>query len=432
MKKVLIITYYWPPSGGSGVQRWLKFVKYLREFGWEPIIYTPENPEFPEMDESLAKDIPEGLEIIGTPIWEPYDLYKKFIGQKKEDKIKTGFLSEKKKNSFTEDIAVWIRGNWFIPDARKFWIKPSVHFLKKYLSENHVDAIISTGPPHSMHMIAYHLHQQIDIPWFADFRDPWTGIDFYHELKLSKWADRQHHKQEKLILENANRICVVGPTMAEDFKAICKRKYDVITNGYDEGDVPAQNEILRSDKFTLVHMGSMTRSRNPVAFWDAIKEIIQENPEMKKTLEIRLVGKVDYSVITSYESAGLSHLVNKIEYIPHQQVIGELKRASVLLLLINNSPTAKMILTGKFFEYMAAKRPILCIGPNDGDAAQILKKTAVGINADFDDKEEIKSAIIKYYANFMNGEVEISSNEIQAYSRKNLTHKLASILDEMI
>lgn len=171
MKRVLIITYYWPPSGGSGVQRWLKFVKYLREFGWEPVVYTPENPEMPSSDTSLLSEVSEDIEIIKTKIWEPYSFYKRFIGKKKSEKINTGFLSESKKPKLTEALSVWIRGNIFIPDARKFWIKPSVKFLKKYLADNPVDAMVSTGPPHSMHLIALGIKKSLNTPWIADFRD---------------------------------------------------------------------------------------------------------------------------------------------------------------------------------------------------------------------------------------------------------------------
>ena len=171
-KKVLIITYYWPPGGGAGVQRWLKFAKYLRDFGWEPVIYTPENGEMPVVDLSLQKDVPQGLAVIKQPIWEPYNSYKKFIGQGKEEKINTGFLTENKKPKLAEKIAVWIRGNYFIPDARKFWIKPSVKFLSEYLHHHPVSAIISTGPPHSMHLIALKLKKKLNLPWMADFRDP--------------------------------------------------------------------------------------------------------------------------------------------------------------------------------------------------------------------------------------------------------------------
>ena len=197
MKKVLIITYYWPPSGGAGVQRWLKFVKYLREFGWEPIVYTAENPEVPVIDETLTKDIPEGITVLRTKVWEPYQIYKRLSGRKQSDRIQTAFLSEKKKPGTIENLSIWIRGNFFIPDARRFWIKPSVKYLSRYLNDNPVDLIISTGPPHSMHLIAMHLKGKTQIPWLADFRDPWTNIDFYHQLKLSRSADQTQATGEK-------------------------------------------------------------------------------------------------------------------------------------------------------------------------------------------------------------------------------------------
>ena len=210
MKKVLIITYYWPPSGGAGVQRWLKFVKYLRGFGWEPIVYTPENPEAPATDESLLKDIPDNLTVLRTRIWEPYSLYKNFIGQKKGETINAGFLSEKKKPGIAEKISVWIRGNWFIPDARKFWIKPSIIFLSQYLKNNPVHAVVSTGPPHSMHLIALGLKKQLHLPWLADFRDPWTNIDFYDKLMLTKFSNEKHKRMELEVLKNADKVVVVS------------------------------------------------------------------------------------------------------------------------------------------------------------------------------------------------------------------------------
>jgi len=218
-KKALIITYYWPPGGGAGVQRWLKFVKYLREFGWEPVIYTPENGEMPVIDSSLEKDVPDGVTVIRRPIWEPYSLYKKFVGAGKDEKINTGFLTEKKRPGLAEKLSVWMRGNLFIPDARKYWIKPSVKFLRSYLKKNPVDVIISTGPPHSMHMIALPLSRELNVPWVADFRDPWTNIDYYKDLKLTKSADRKHHQMEKEVVTGATGIVVVGQRMKEEFES---------------------------------------------------------------------------------------------------------------------------------------------------------------------------------------------------------------------
>jgi hypothetical protein len=231
MKRLLIITYYWPPSGGAGVQRWLKFVKYLRNFGWEPVIYTPSNGEIPVEDLTLFKDIPPGIEVLTLPIWEPYDLYKKFIGQKKGEKINTGFLTERKKPRLTEKIAVWLRGNFFIPDARKFWVKPSIKYLTEYLVNQPVDAMVSTGPPHSMHLIAMGLHQKFKTPWLADFRDPWTNIDFYADLMLTKSADALHHRLELAVLHSATKVVSIGRTMSDELSALL-----VAGSGSLEGD----------------------------------------------------------------------------------------------------------------------------------------------------------------------------------------------------
>ncbi len=223
MKKVLIITYYWPPSGGAGVQRWLKFTKYLREYGWEPIIYTPENPESPNNDSSLEKDIPKNLTVLKTKIWEPYNFYKIFIGQKKDQKVNAAFLTESKKPKKFEKIAVWIRGNFFIPDARKFWVKPSIQYLTTYLKDNPVDAVISTGPPHSMHLIAQGLKKKLNIPWMADFRDPWTNIDFYSKLMLTSFADHKHKRLELGVLNDADVVTCVGQTWLDELEDLYKK-----------------------------------------------------------------------------------------------------------------------------------------------------------------------------------------------------------------
>ena len=432
MKRVLIITYYWPPSGGAGVQRWLKFVKYLRRFDWEPVIYTPENPEFPETDNSLAKDVPEHLEVIKRRIWEPYEAYKKLLGQKKDDKINAAFLSEKKKNSLLENFSVWVRGNFFIPDARKFWIKPSVKFLLDYLETNPVKAIVSTGPPHSMHLIAMELSGRMQLPWLADFRDPWTNIDFYRELKLTRGADARHRKLEKQVLSRAGVVTVIGRSMAEDCRRIVDRKYEVITNGYDPGDTDNSHPQSLDKKFSIAHIGTLTASRNPETLWIALKDILNEGQDLAKDLEIKLVGKVDYKVTESIDNYGLSSFVKRIEYMPHDEVVLCQQQSRVLLLIINNTPNAKMILTGKFFEYLAARRPVLCLGPADGDAAAVLSETNAGLLAGFGDEGTMKNHIRSLYNDYVSGRPGPESHKIEQYSRPELTRKLATLLDSLI
>ena len=436
MKKVLVITYYWPPGGGAGVQRWLKFAKYLRNFDWEPVIYTAKNGEMPVIDESLEKDIPKNIIILKTKIWEPYNIYKLFIGRKKNDKINASFLSENKKTTFSEKLSVWIRGNFFIPDARKFWIKPSISYLKKYLEQNKIDVIVSSGPPHSMHLIALGLKNEFpNIKWIADFRDPWTNIDFYDELKLSKSSDKKHKALELKVLENADMILCIGNEMNEDFKKIYPKqseKFKVITNGYDEEDI--FNGTLEKDKkFSIAHIGTLVKSRNPEVLWKVLKELTNENAVFKNELEIKLVGKVDINVIESIASYGLKDFVKKINYLPHKEVIKEQQKTKVLLLLVNQTKNAKGILTGKVFEYLAASVPILAIGPVDGDLAQIIKTTESGIISDFNDSENLKKNILELFAgkrmnfNTSAGSVE----EIKKYSRLVLTKKLSELLNSL-
>jgi len=427
MKKVLIITYYWPPSGGAGVQRWLMFAKYLREYNWEPVIYTPENPEIPEEDNSLLKDVPDNITILKTPIWEPYNFYKRFIGHKKTQKISAGFLSENKKPKLPEKIAIWIRGNLFIPDARKFWIKPSVRFLYEFLKSNKIDAIVSTGPPHSMHLIALQLKKKTNISWLADFRDPWTNIDFYKDLKLTNRADKKHRKLEQKVLSNADKVIVISKTMAEDMKRLHNRHCDVITNGFDTEFKNDVNPAI-DKKFSISHIGTLVKTRNPRLLWKVLNILVNENSQFGSDLEIKLVGKVDYSVIESLKQYNLSDFYNKIDYLPHDEVIRIQQQSQVLLLLINNTPNAKMILTGKFFEYLAARRPILCIGPTDGDAAKILFETNSGYISDFDDEETLKKNIISLYSEYKTGKLQSHNKGIERFSRKTLTKELAGLM----
>ncbi|MBN2638803.1 MAG: glycosyltransferase family 4 protein [Bacteroidales bacterium] len=432
-KKVLIVTYYWPPSGGGGVQRWLKFVKYLRNFEWEPVVFTPENPEMPAIDTSMMKDIPEGIQILRNQIWEPYDFYKKFTGKKKNDKIQTAFLSEKKSGSqFLESLAVWIRGNFFIPDARKFWIKPAVRDLSIWLKKNKVDAIVTTGPPHSVHLIGMKLHHKFNIPWLADFRDPWTNIDFYDQLRLSRYADKKHHKMERMVLSTASAVTVVSKGMVSDFEKIVKRNYVVVPNGYDKDDLKIDTVIPSdSDRFTLSHIGSLTRTRNAANLWEVLGELVKEDKTFSEMLEVKNVGKIDVHAVDSMVRFGIEKYLQRIDYIPHEEVIAEQQRASVLLLLINNTPNAHLVLTGKIFEYLASGRPIICIGPPNGNAAEIIQKTGCGSVFDFSETEELKKEIFRLYQAYLLGEKPYKCSGVDQYDRENLTGNISQILDEI-
>jgi glycosyltransferase involved in cell wall biosynthesis len=337
----------------------------------------------------------------------------------------------KKKQGLMANFAVWVRGNFFIPDARKFWIKPSIKYLDHYLQQNKIEAIISSGPPHSMHLIAKGLKQKHPhIKWVADFRDPWTNIDFYRDLKLSSWADKKHKRLEKEVLKESDAVISVGHLMSEEFVAINggqNSKFHVITNGYDEEDL-AKTQIEKDKKFSIAHIGTLVKTRDPKALWKVLSELVNENAEFKSALEIKLVGKLDIAVKESIEEHQLSSFVKKIDYLPHDKVIEEQQRSRVNLLLVNQTPNAKSILTGKFFEYLSAGAPILAIGPTDGDLALILKETKAGKISDFKDTHSLKENV---YELFKSQKLNRNEEEIKKYSRKNLTKKLVEILNDL-
>ena len=423
MKKVLIITYYWPPAGGSGVQRWLKFVKYFRDFGVEPVVYTVENPNYPIIDESLLGEIPNNLEILRQPIWEPNNLTAIFGKKKKES---AGFLSSNP--SLFGKLAHYIRANFFIPDARKFWIKPSVKFLEEYLKEHHIDVVISSGPPHSMHLIALKLKKQLGIKWIADFRDPWTEIDYFHQLPLTKKAIEKHHLLEKEVLKNADAVLVVGNSMKDKYVKFNKNTL-VVTNGYDTEFSDVKTEL--DAKFTLTHIGLMNSDRNPKILWEVLAEIISENKSFAIDFELKLIGNVADSVIADISKFDLKKNVTLINYVAHNKVVEFQKKAQVLLLLVNNVASANQIITGKIFEYLMAKRPILAIAPKNGDLAEIINETASGFVVDFEERDLLKKTILNLYSKFKEEELSIDSKNIKQFHRKELTKKVAQIINSI-
>lgn len=431
MKKVLILTYYWPPSGGGGVHRNLKYAKYFREFGWEPVIYTAEDADYPSVDESLFRDVPDGIEVVKHPIWEPYDVYRKFVGIKKDKKIYSGFISENKKMGLAQRMAVWIRGNFFIPDARKFWIKPSVKFLKAYLKEHPVDAILSSGPPHSMHLIGRGLKRATGLPWVADFRDPWTNIDFYEQLQLTRWADAKHKRLERSVLQEADAVATVSWHWADDFKGLGAPGVKVITNGYDPEDFAFAAEP-NPKEFSLAHIGSLNQDRNPPHLWAALRRLCEEVPGLRGDLVIRFVGNTDLSVKTALEKEGLIDKADFQPYMPHKEVLRTLKSSQVPLLLLNDTPNVLGVVPGKLYEYMASERPILAIGPPEGDAARILRETGAGTVCGFADEEGMVAAVRDLYASYRAGTLKGGGEGIERYSRRGVTGQMAQVLDGLV
>ena len=426
-KKVLIITYYWPPSGGSGVQRWLKFVKYLPQYGWDPIVFTPENPDFQLKDESLLKEVAPETTVVKIPIWEPYQLFNRLTGK---NKGKANVVIGQQKGGMIHTIGMTIRGNLLIPDPRRFWIHPSVKFLTTYLKDHPVDAMVTTGPPHSMHIIGLKLHRTLGIPWIADFRDPWTNIDFYKDLHLSCLADKAHRRKERMVITEANAVVSVTPTWCAEIEAKHPQKVVLVHNGYDEADIP--KEKAKPDAtFSIVHIGSINEARNPKILWQALSELLPKHEGLRKNLKIKLVGKTDPSVSEDIHRYHLTEYIQQTGYIPHNEAISFQQNAQVLLLLINNTPNANGILTGKLYEYMASQRPILAIGPIHSDIANLMKETNAGLIIDFNDLEGMKHAVQQFYERYQQGVLKATVTGYEKYSRKAQCGVFASLLDDI-
>lgn len=419
--KALIITYYWPPAGGSGVQRWLKFVKYLSDFGIEPVVYTVENPEYALVDETLQSEVPKSVEILKQPIWEPNNILSKF--KSKQQQSSAGFLNPNP--SFFERKMQYIRANYFIPDARKFWIKPSVKYLSAYIQNNDIDVVISTGPPHSTHLIGMALKDKFAVKWIADFRDPWTDIDYFHTLPLTSRSKQKHLVLEQTVLKKADAVIVVGKTMKENYKKFNKNIH-VISNGFDTITEAFKGGL--DQKFTLTHVGLMNADRNPIILWEALSELIESNSEFAADIQVKLIGKVDDEVRRSIREEKLESKMQWIDYLPHKQVMEHQRAAQVLLLAVNKVPAAKGIVTGKIFEYLQAERPVLAIAPEDGDLAEIINNSNAGTVVDFEDKERLKKTIKNLYQQFKLGDLKVASKHIDIYHRKNLTGQLAKLI----
>ena len=422
MKKVLLITYYWPPAGGAGVQRWLNFTKYLQNFGVQPVVYTVQNPSYALEDISFAPQ--KDIKVIKQPIWEPYALASKVSG-KDHKTTSAGFLeaTPSKKGQMVN----YIRANFFIPDARKFWVRPSVKFLEKYLKEAKIDTVITTGPPHSLHLIGLKLKQILNIKWLADFRDPWTQIDYFHKLPFNKRALKKHYQLEKEVATKADDVLVIGTHMQQYFSQF-NSQVKVITNGFDVSEnvlkVPLDNA------FTITHVGSLNADRNPDYFWKALRDLVNENTDFKAHLKVALIGKITQQVLKSIAAYGLQDFVQHTAYIPHKEVEKYQKSAQLLLLPVNNVPSAKGILTGKIFEYLQANRPILALGPTDGDLAALLKKTEAGSIVAFEDTEKLKKVLLSYFAAYKKGALNVTVKHLSDYHAKNITQQLASIIKE--
>lgn len=429
LKRVLIIVYYWPPSAGSGVQRWLNFTKYLPDFDWQPVVYTPENPDFGLKDESLLSEINAKVEVIKKPIWEPYQLHRSLFGSKDSEKNTAGVVS-KEKGYWSN----WIRGNVFVPDPKVFWRKPSVKYLIKYLESNPVDAMISSGTPHSMHLIALDLKRKFpNLPWIADFRDPWTELDMLDSYHIMPWRMRQYQKMEKQVLKSADLTLTTSKVWAKDFERLGAKKAIAITNGFDEKDFV--EEVKPYDGFVISHFGLLNHLRNPEQLWQALSELIEENQSFAKDFRLHLGGTLDPSVLNRIKSfPSLAAKLKVFPYLSHGEVVREYRKSSILLLLLFNSKSGRGNIPGKLFEYLASKNTILAFGFAKGDSAEIVEKTQNGTYFNYKDTSvsAVKKTILDCFEQKQKGQLKENTLNVAQYSRRQLTKKLSETLTQLI
>lgn len=426
-KKVLIVAYYWPPSGGSGVQRWLKFVKYLPQWGWEPYVFTPENPSFTIRDESLLKDVPMEAEVIRFPIWEPYESVFKLSGVFGKKSRPADLVSTKNRSLF-QKVTTFIRANFLIPDPRVFWVRPSVKFLHDFLIENEIRTIVTTGPPHSIHLIGYRLKKKNpSLRWLADFRDPWSEWGLLDSLNVSAVARSIHRKLENKVLTSADKIITITPFYVRKFEALSQRKVTLLTNGYDEDDFKSL-VMVPTQKFVIRHVGIINERCDPRPFMAVIEKLVDEHSEFASLVQVDYVGEV-HSRVKEFvlASRSLSECTTFTPSVPHDQLISMYGNSSLLLLVLTGYKDAEGYLPGKLFEYLATGLPIIGIGPEAGDAAAVLNSSGAGEMIDHSQEGRIKSKILEYFTAWKDGQAPVKNRDVSRYSRKNITKELTEL-----
>lgn len=431
MKKVLIITYYWPPAGGPGVQRVLKFAKYLPMFGWKPIVLTVKKGEYSAIDESLVGEIPNNCYIFKTNSIEPNSVYKKFVGIRQDQNIPVAILAEENPN-WKKKIANWIRLNCFIPDAKIGWKYYALKKAREIIKDFQPDLIISSSPPQSVHLIAKNLAGENQLPWVADFRDPWTDIYYYQKIKRIGLSKRFDKYLERSVLKRADNITTVSNDLARLFNdKHSSDKIKIIPNGFDTEDFININRDEKYEKFTIVYTGKLNAQQNPVCLWRALQKLTSSITKFAENFQMIFMGNFSNDIYNSLQNYKLKPFFVDLGYVDHVVSIKNMNKADIKLLIIPNTPKNKGILTGKLFDYIATDGFTLGIGPKDGDAAQILNELGTGQMIEFSDNPE--DIILEQFRKWQKGDrIKADFSKSSKYSRKNLTKKLVNIFEQLV
>ncbi len=436
MKRVLVLTYYFPPAGGSGVQRVLKFVKYLPAFGWRPTVLTvdPARAAYPNLDPTLVEEIPPEVEVMRTASWDPYAAYARLTGRAKGEAVSTGFVKEGELDWKTR-LARWLRANVFIPDARVGWVPFAVREASRLLKAENFDLILSTGTPHSTHVAAWWLKQRTGLPWVADFRDPWTDISYYHELPMTAPVRALNAALERAVLRRADAVLSVSDGVGRLLQAKGDlARYETILNGFDPEDVGEEGDAAPDPGlFVLAHVGTLTAQQHAPGLVQALATRYEMSKAWRQRLRVRFVGEVDPAIVAAYEATGLGAAVEQAGYVPHPEAIEAMRRADVLWVAVQRVPRNDGILPAKTFEYLRVGRPILGIAPPDGDLATVLHHTGGGAVFAHDDATSIGSFLDAQFERVQRGQPphSLADEALRCYDRRELTRRLAGIFDEL-
>lgn len=430
-KKVLIISYYWPPAGGISVLRSLKIAKHLHSIGWETIVYTVKNAQYPILEPLNEKHVPKGITVLKQPCFEPFDFYKKITRRKKEDTLANVLNANNAKTGLLHNISVWIRANFFIPDARSLWINPSVSYLKKYLEKSKVDAIFSVGPPHTNTLIAASVSKVTNTPWLMDWQDPWTEVDYYKLFPIGNRADKKHKRLEQECLKQASAMTIVSPSWKKDAEKLGAHDVEVVYWGYDSDDFLGL-EKQTTDTFIISHIGLLGEDRISGMFFKAIGELCSENTPFANDAKLMFDGTVSNTIYKHIEANGLTKITTIKNQSPRREALQLALDSTINLSFLNKSENAKGRIPGKLFEYIYANNTILNLGPIDCDVDTILSELGIGKTFEYDDLIGIKQFVEQSYLDWkVNKEHPINLNKIDHYSIQNQFNKIDRILTKI-